>query len=1523
MKRTILFAFLLFFSMRPSVAEVYINEIMASNSRTILDPDSLQYADWIEIYNSGPFTVDLGGAYLSDDPAQPLKWRIPAGTAVPAGGFLLVWADGSDAALKGLHTNFKLNNGGESVGLFAPDGTVVDTLSFGKQSRDVSYGRAPDEPKRFLFYEEPTPGGPNVTVGLPVREEAGEVSFSLAPGFYRGPQILTLTASPSAVIRYTLDGSTPTRSSKVYQGPIAVTRSLVVKARAFEPARLPGPVATCTLFIDEAVTLPVFSLAADPADLFSDEKGFYNDKSIDKRRNWERPATIEFFETDGSRQFSAKVDVRLFGRTAIYIPQKSLALFLDKTLQYPLFPGRPVQEFDSFILRSSSDDWHRTLFRDGYIQTLLSRCLSVDTQAYRPAVLFINGEYFGIHNIREKYNGAYLATHHGVDADNVDVLYIDERQADPVTVLEGDRQHYDALIDFIAKNSLADPANYQTVAAQVDIDNFIDYVIAEAFTGNTSWAHNIRCWRPRTPDGKWQWLLFDMDRGFRDRNFNALSDMAAKFELFKALLENEEFRNRFVRRYIDLLNDDFRPEHTTPLLDSLQAAIAPEMPNHIARWKDHCGNGVCGIASMNDWQNYVSDMRRIVQDRPAIALQQLQSFFNVDRAVILNVQIMQPGYGEVVIGGRTRAERGFDGNYFPDMTVELEAKPYPGFSFNGWYQSAASETVLLGRGSTWRYYDLGVAPDAGWVTGGFDDSAWKSGRAQFGYGENDEATVIEYGPDAAHKYMTAYFRTRFSVDDAGAVKQVVFRLLRDDGAVVFLNGSELFRSNMPQGPINFNTPASSAVGGADESTFFEYIFPGSVLKNGENLVAVEVHQSGGSSSDLSFDLEIAATLAGTGGQALSTEPKLSLKMLKDYQLTAAFAPESARLLPSTIASSMRLNAAGSPYLALGNVTVAADASLTLEAGVELLFAEDASLIVSGLLRAEGSETAPTVLRGISGRWGALCFDHAAGPSLLRHVRIDGATVGHDAARFIAAISAVHSELTLDHVSFTRVGQPFNAVGGSAVLTHCVLDGTGAGDDILHAADASMRIEYCRLFGNGELDFDSVDNGIIRHNIIEIISDNSNRDGIDIGASKNVLIENNRIFNCPDKGISVGEKSMGTVIRGNLVVNASMGVAVKDSSEALIDHNTFYNAFSGVSLYEKVSGEGGGTAVISNCIFAGNYHEEISAEDQSSVQVSYSLAEKRLLAGVGNLKADPLFVSPQAGDFTLRIDSPAIDAGDPAAPLDADGTRSDMGAFPFYFGPADVSGLYINEIMAANASSADEAGEFDDWFEIYNAGEVDVDLGGLYLTDDFRNPLMWRIPTGTPEQTTVPAKGFLVFWADGSPAQGPRHVDFKLNADGERLALVKATRTQVLFVDSLSFGPQPKDVAWGRFPDGSPLWMKMHKATPGDANMAYPEAVGDERKIPESFRVHQNSPNPFNPVTTVVYELPHSAVVTVEVFDALGRRVARLLQERKEAGVHRVEWQGADDHGTAMPSGVYFCRVTADDRSIVQKMMLLR
>ncbi len=170
-----------------------------------------------------------------------------------------------------------------------------------------------------------------------------------------------------------------------------------------------------------------------------------------------------------------------------------------------------------------------------------------------------------------------------------------------------------------------------------------------------------------------------------------------------------------------------------------------------------------------------------------------------------------------------------------------------------------SPATLVAQGSIWKYNDTGTDPPANWSSTAYNDTSWSSGPAKLGYGDGDEATVVSYGPDANNKHLTTFFRRSFQVANAATVSNLKIGLRRDDGAIVYLNGTEVFRSNMPEGDIAYSTTASTAVGGADETTFFEQAVDPALLVDGANILAVRVHQFNGPSSDLGFDLYATGT----------------------------------------------------------------------------------------------------------------------------------------------------------------------------------------------------------------------------------------------------------------------------------------------------------------------------------------------------------------------------------------------------------------------------------------------------------------------------------------------------------------------------------------------------------------------------------------------------------------------------------------------------------------------------------------
>ncbi len=691
-----------------------INEIMAANVSAVIDPDFGVFPDWIELYNPGDHAVDLSNFTLTDDIRDPVKWLIPPGTTLPAGEYLLIWADGRDS---GLHSSFRLSRDGEEVALYDREGMLVDMVRFGDQVEDVSYGRAADGAAEWAFSQQPTPGRLNEGETLLSTAQTPAPEFSLPGGRYQTPLELSLSsASPMAEIRYTLDGSAPTRESALYQESIELAETAVVRARAFADGQLSSPITTRTYLIGEQTQLPIVSLVTDPAHLWDPEIGIYVDEEIEKRKDWERPATVALYEPDGSSGFQAEASIRLFGRSAIHLPQKSLSVFIrdagdGQILHYPLFPDRDLDKYASFLLRSGSDDWAGAMLRDGFGQQILEGELDLGTQAFRPALLFVNGSYFGIHNIREKENEDYLVTNYGVDLDMLDLIFVGYSHNDGSTELEvlyGDAGDFERLVEFAVSHDLNAPENYSVVQANFDTDHFIDYIIAESYVGNTSWHRNRKVWRAQPPADRWDFLIYDFDRGFGRRYTNTLQDILGLDPMFGALLSNQEFKNQFIQRFAHRLNVTFEPERLLSILDPLQEAIAPEIDRQrdhwaVADWWAENYETEAQITGRNlpaelpAWQDEISHIQEFVRERPAALRQHVVEAFSLSGTQYLTMNVNRPDGGQILVEGLPLPGMPFTGVYFRDVPLQLTAVAKPGFRFVSWQGPVTSneETVSL------------------------------------------------------------------------------------------------------------------------------------------------------------------------------------------------------------------------------------------------------------------------------------------------------------------------------------------------------------------------------------------------------------------------------------------------------------------------------------------------------------------------------------------------------------------------------------------------------------------------------------------------------------------------------------------------------------------------------------------------------------------------------------------------------------------------------------------------------------
>jgi len=681
-----------------SFAAVKINEFMTSNIYTQLNPDYSDFVDWIELYNSGDDPVHLGGLFMTDDLDNPFKWRLPDKAFIDPNGFNIIWADGLD---HDEHAAFKLSEGGGQIGLFRPDGTIIDTVTYADQRDDVSYGRFPDGGDTWTFFAEPTCNRPNSIPGFSSDQRTSRPVFSPQGGIYVGPQNVTLAADPGATIRYTLDGSFPSQQSEEYSGPIPLDQSAVIRARAFIDHVLPSKTVTHTFVIDEPATLPVICLTTQPEFFFDDEIGITAgitvsdslgapppfDPNANFWKDWERPVFIEYYDINSRRGLAQEAGIKIFGGFfGRQIRQKAFTLFArdkynDPDFDYPLFPTKSINRFKRFILRCSSNDFNRTYIRDAMMNTLVIGQMDVDWQAYQPAIVYLNGRFWGLYNIREKMNEYYAESNYGIDVDGVDLI------EGVNTVAHGQGEHFQSLLDYVNANDMSLPPHYAYVQTQMDVTEFMNYFITQLYVRNEDWLHqNIKCWRERSAGGKWRWLLYDMDWGFggdvrlgEDQyTSNSIAWALGQGEasiLFQKLMQNIKFKQEFAQRFATHLNLTFHPGRVNRIIHDMVQRIMPEMGRQINRWG--------AIRSMGYWEEQLGILREFADHRQGYVFQHIEETFGFTSAE-LTAEVSDSAAGYISAYDVRIPAPVFTGRWLRGIPLELRAHANPGWRFVGW-----------------------------------------------------------------------------------------------------------------------------------------------------------------------------------------------------------------------------------------------------------------------------------------------------------------------------------------------------------------------------------------------------------------------------------------------------------------------------------------------------------------------------------------------------------------------------------------------------------------------------------------------------------------------------------------------------------------------------------------------------------------------------------------------------------------------------------------------------------------------
>lgn len=628
-------------------AQLFISELMASNDHTLLDEDG-ESSDWLELYNKGDSAINLAGHYLSDDRGNPLKWALPAFELSP-GDFLLIFCSGKNRStdVAALHSNFRISAAGEAV-ILSKGSQILQVISPIQLTADVAWAALPAGGDAYFRTTSPSPGKANLF--------DWKVGFSHEAGFYDAAVPLTLTyeapTPEGVIIRYAVGGELPTSSSPSFttefliedrspapnevsaipttpnyngwDGEIfylkwaeprkPVAKGTVLKAAAFLNDQRISPITTQTYFVfsDSAdrYPYPVVSLSSPADSLFSEERGIYvpgaasepddlvwTGNYFNSGRAWERVTSFEYFEA-GEPVINQTVGLRIHGGKTRGAAQKSLRVYArseygKKDLEHPFFGDDGQSSYRHIILRTSLGSWTNSIITDVFAHQAV-KGLNIDIQEYQPVIVFLNGEYWGIHTMRERIGRHKIAAEYGLDDDEINVY------ASYGDAIDGDLEDTEFIFlrdQYLAQNDITHPDTYAYIQERIDVDNFIDYFLAQVYFNNRDWpANNSKMWRSAAYDNKFRWLYYDLDAAMGQDNVdnnllsrlldeeNANRELSWSTRLVRSLIKNDDFRTRFVDRARHLLQTTLNPATLTPILDSIVATYEPAMEEHQERW---------------------------------------------------------------------------------------------------------------------------------------------------------------------------------------------------------------------------------------------------------------------------------------------------------------------------------------------------------------------------------------------------------------------------------------------------------------------------------------------------------------------------------------------------------------------------------------------------------------------------------------------------------------------------------------------------------------------------------------------------------------------------------------------------------------------------------------------------------------------------------------------------------------------------------------------------------------------------
>ncbi|HLP10297.1 MAG TPA: CotH kinase family protein [Flavobacteriales bacterium] len=703
MKKTLVALFALTSSYANS--QILINEYSGANLSQHIDNFG-NFEDWFELYNTTTGPIDISGWYLSDSYTNNDKFLVPSGVIIAANSYLRVYCSNKNQFVAGvLHTNFKLTQTKpEKIVLSNPAGTIIDFVTMNPTQPNHSRGRTTDGAATWSLFDNPTAGNNN-SLATAYAGYTTKPIFSQLPGAYTTSMSIALSSDPGAEIYYTTNGTTPTAASTLYTGPISISSTKVIRAVAIHPTdatRKPSFVETNTYLINENHTIPVTSVSGDA--IMTLLTGTQIDADM----------TLEWFDKD--QVFKTEVtgtsnehgnDSWAYGQRGFdYISIDEYGI--NYALTDKIFARKDRDAFQRVIFKPAANDNFSfesggAHIRDAYVATLSHDAdLNLDERTYEPTILYVNGQYWGVYEIREKVDDDEFCDYY-YDQDQPYILFLKTWGAtwEEYSPVPGFAQNdWDNLKAFVGANSLTIPANYDYVDSLLNTKSLTDYFILNSYTACADWLNwNTAWWRGLDSTGdkkKWRYTLWDMDATFGHYvNYTGIPDQGPGADpcapealpdpggqghvtILDSLLKNPKFHTDYINRYIDLNNNALSCANMVNLLDSLIGNILPEMPRQIAKW---------GGGSFATWQTNVNTLRNYIIARCDSITEGLMDCYSLTGPYSITFETDPPDVGTIKVNTMTYspAQLPKTGTYYGNIVSELEAESIdPDYEFKNW-----------------------------------------------------------------------------------------------------------------------------------------------------------------------------------------------------------------------------------------------------------------------------------------------------------------------------------------------------------------------------------------------------------------------------------------------------------------------------------------------------------------------------------------------------------------------------------------------------------------------------------------------------------------------------------------------------------------------------------------------------------------------------------------------------------------------------------------------------------------------